>query len=119
MQYFDVCNGDADGLIARHQYRLTFPVPSDQLTLVTGPKRDVALLSRVESLLFAPDVDVSVFDVSFDQNADAARRLLDAGTSIRYFDHHRASNLKPHPLLSRIHRHVRKRCAPASSSIAI
>lgn len=100
MQYFDVCNGDADGLIARHQYRLSFPVAPSQLTLITGVKRDVALLSRVESFLCAPDADVSVFDVSFDQNVGAAWRLLDAGASIRYFDHHRASSFRPHPRLS-------------------
>ena len=34
MRYIDVFNGDADSLIARHQFRLSFPVPYGKLTLV-------------------------------------------------------------------------------------
>lgn len=104
MQFFDVCNGDADGLIARHQFRLSYPIPSDRMTLVTGTKREVALLSRVDIRSVAADhvtkgADISVFDISFDQNAESARCLLEAGATIRYFDHHRASRLQPHPHL--------------------
>lgn len=100
MRYIDVCNGDADGLIARHQFRLSFPVPADELALITGAKREVALLSRVDIRSAAPAAtDISVFDISYDQNASHARLLLDAGATIRYFDHHRASLLQPHPQL--------------------
>ncbi|MEO8383692.1 MAG: hypothetical protein ABI583_00510 [Betaproteobacteria bacterium] len=44
MQYFDACNGDADGLIASHQFRLSFPVPAERVTLITSTKRDMSLL---------------------------------------------------------------------------
>ena len=44
MADFDVFNGDADGLCALHQLRLLEP---REATLVTGPKRDIALLQRV------------------------------------------------------------------------
>lgn len=101
MQFFDVFNGDADGLIARHQFRLSFPVPLDHLTLVTGSKREVSLLSRVDVRSIAADAaDISVFDISYDQNAESALRLLEAGATIRYFDHHRAHRLQAHPRLA-------------------
>jgi hypothetical protein len=100
MQYFDVCNGDADGLIARHQFRLSFPAAPEHLTLITGAKRDIALLSRVDVQRAAQDAtDISVFDISYDRNAVEALLLLDAGARIRYFDHHRASRLQTHPQL--------------------
>ena len=44
MKHFDVFNGDADGICALHQLRLAKPLQS---LLITGVKRDVALLSRV------------------------------------------------------------------------
>ena len=99
-RFFDVFNGDADGLIARHQYRLSFPVPCTDLTLITGSKREVSLVSRVDlSGIFADAVDISVFDISYDQNEASVQRLLDAGAAIRYFDHHRATRLLSHPQL--------------------
>ena len=101
MHYFDVCNGDADGLIARHQFRLSFPVAGTDLTLVTGSKRETSLLSRVDpSLRETNGADISVFDLSYDQNAESARRLLEGGASIRYFDHHLANCFQPHPRLA-------------------
>ena len=101
MHSFDVCNGDADGLIARHQYRLSFPLPAERVTLVTGLKREVALLLRVETQVAdLKKTDICVFDISYDQNAASALRLLEAGATIRYFDHHRASQLRLHPRLA-------------------
>jgi hypothetical protein len=94
MPTYDVFNGDADGLIARHQYRLAFP--ASHIRLVTGVKRDVALLSRVEA---SPGDHVFVFDVSYDTNAESAQELLQRGVHISYFDHHRATLLTAHPLL--------------------
>ena len=44
---FDVFNGDADGICALHQLRLTYPVSA---TLITGAKRDIKLLEKVEAL---------------------------------------------------------------------
>lgn len=100
MRYFDVFNGDADGLIARHQFRLAFPVPAVDVTLITGTKRDISLLKQIPvQAKLVLDADISVFDISYDQNADRARELLEAGATMRYFDHHRASKLRSHPRL--------------------
>ena len=46
MPLIDVFNGDADGLCALHQLRLADPADSE---LVTGPKRDISLLKRVQA----------------------------------------------------------------------
>ena len=62
MRYFDVFNGDADGICALHQLRLADPVDSQ---LVTGLKRDIELLKTVP----ARDGDVvTVLDLSLDQS---------------------------------------------------
>jgi len=101
MRYFDVCNGDADGLIARHQFRLAFPVPTVDVTLITGTKRDISLLRQIPAQTkLVLDADISVFDISYDQNADRVLELLEAGATIRYFDHHRANKLQAHQRLA-------------------
>lgn len=82
MQYFDVFNGDADGICALHQMRLATPVKS---TLVTGVKRDISLLKK--TLADAGD-QILVLDISLDKNRDDLIRLLGQGCSIEYFDHH-------------------------------
>ena len=46
------------------------------------------------------NTDIFVFDISHDQNAASAQRLLEAGATIRYFDDHRASQLRLHPRLA-------------------
>lgn len=88
---YDVFNGDADGLCALHQLRLAEPLAS---TLITGVKRDIALLRHVPP---QAGIQVNVFDISLDSNADALQQLLAAGASVRYFDHHSASRLPQHP----------------------
>jgi hypothetical protein len=85
--YFDVFNGDADGICALHQLRLSKPVES---TLITGVKRDISLLSCVEAQ--AEDV-VTVLDISLDKNRDALKRLLTIGAQVQYFDHHFAGDI--------------------------
>src|SRR5450755_1583072 len=86
MRYIDVFNGDADGICALQQLRLADPVDS---TLVTGLKRDIALLDPVR----AGDGDlVTVLDVSLDRNRAALERLLEAGAVVHYFDHHFAGD---------------------------
>ncbi len=91
MAHFDVFNGDADGLCALQQLRLADPLES---TLVTGVKRDVALLKRVA----AQTGDwVTVLDIGLDANRDAAVALLDRGVRIRYFDHHFPGEVPCHP----------------------
>ena len=82
MNHIDVFNGDADGICALIQLRLAMPV---EATLVTGVKRDVALLDRVDG---GHGDTVTVLDVSLDVNRAALSRLLDAGAHVDYFDHH-------------------------------
>ncbi len=91
MTHYDVFNGDADGICALQQLRLA--VPQDAI-LVTGVKRDVALLRQVPC---APDARVAVFDISLDQNREALLALLEAGAQVTYFDHHHAGALPVHP----------------------
>jgi hypothetical protein len=90
---FDVFNGDADGLCALHQLRLAAPA---EAVLVTGPKRDIALVERVEA---AAGDRVTVLDVSLDRNRGALERLLARGVSVQWFDHHYAGVIPSHPLL--------------------
>ena len=93
MNQFDVFNGDADGICALQQLRLAQPGES---TLVTGVKRDIALLGRVPA---APGDEVTVLDVSLDKNREPLVRLLERGVRVRYFDHHFAGDIPAHPLL--------------------
>jgi len=90
MRRFDVCNGDADGLCAVLQWRLHEP---GEATLVTGLKRDIALLQRVPC-----DVadEVLVCDLSLQRNRLALQQLLEAGVRVRYFDHHAAGEVPQH-----------------------
>ncbi len=90
---FDVFNGDADGLCALQQLRLSDPRASH---LVTGVKRDIALLDRVEA---AAGDEVVALDISFDVNRRAALGLAERGVNLRYFDHHYAGAVPPHPRL--------------------
>ena len=93
MRNIDVFNGDADGLCSLRQLRLAEPVDS---LLVTGPKRDISLLERVEA---DPGDSVTVLDVSLERNRAALFRLLERGVRVRYFDHHFAGEVPTHPNL--------------------
>lgn len=93
MACFDVFNGDADGLCALQQLRLCEPSES---TLVTGVKREIGLLSRVDA---ADGDQITVLDVSLDKNRAALLAVLNRGASIRYFDHHFPGEIPKHPLL--------------------
>ena len=62
-------------------------------TLVTGVKRDIALLRRVPLL---SDADVTVLDVSLDQNREPLLALLQCGARLEYFDHHFAGDIPRH-----------------------
>ncbi len=86
-------NGDADGLCALQQLRLA---ETPRGTLVTGVKRDITLLRRIQGR--AGDT-VTVLDVSLHRNREDILRLLESGISVRYFDHHDAGALPRHPLL--------------------
>ena len=89
---FDVCNGDADGLCAVVQWHLEDTRPAE---LVTGLKRELALLARVVDAQAGDQVNV--FDLSMQRNRADLLRLLDQGVHVRYFDHHASGGLPSHP----------------------
>ncbi len=93
MSYIDVFNGDADGICSLIQLRNANPQNSE---LVTGIKRDIQLLKRVNA---RPDDYVSVLDISFEKNSVDVQRLLDQGATIVYYDHHRIGIPVKHPRL--------------------
>ena len=90
----DVFNGDADGICALHQLRLAFPAASN---LVTGIKRDIDLLQRVEA---GPGDEVTVLDLALSKNRDALLAMLDKGVKVSYFDHHVSESIPGHPNLT-------------------
>jgi len=87
MQFYDIFNGDADGICALQQLRLEEPRAS---VLVTGVKRDVHLLDRVNA---AAGDELTVLDISLKTNAGDVKRPLAAGARLRYFDHHEAGDV--------------------------
>ena len=91
MTNYDVFNGDTDGIFAWHQLRLTHPKDA---ILITGVKRDVGLVSRVD--VSEGDM-VTVMDVSHAKNRKDVQRLLDSGAIVEYFDHHNTGELIDHP----------------------
>lgn len=93
MQY-DVFNGDADGICALHQLRLAEPVTANEL--VTGVKRDIALLRRVT--VDAGD-HVCALDISLDKNRTDLESILERGADVLYIDHHYAGEIPEHPRL--------------------
>ncbi|PID41443.1 MAG: acetyltransferase [Proteobacteria bacterium] len=94
MQY-DVFNGDADGICALYQYRLANPVSKSRL--ITGVKRDIALLERLEDV---ENADINVFDLSMHTNMTGLHKLLKKGNRIFYCDHHFPGDIPDSPLLS-------------------
>lgn len=90
MTFYDIFNGDADGICALQQLRLAQPRSSE---LITGVKRDIALVARVPAA--AGDM-LTVLDVSFEENRAALLPLLDAGAYCVYFDHHFPGDLPSH-----------------------
>lgn len=91
MKFYDVYNGDADGLCALLQLRLTTPRES---TRVSGVKRDICLLERVD----ARDGDtIVVADISLDANRAALQRALQQGAQVTWFDHHFPGEIPQHP----------------------
>jgi hypothetical protein len=90
MTHYDVFNGDADGLCSLHQLRLEEPRES---VLMTGVKRDIALLARVGA---QTGDTVTVLDISAATNRSALEGLLERGVAVQYFDHHFAGELPRH-----------------------
>jgi len=93
-------NGDADGLCALQQLRLASGQGGPAEVLITGVKRDIALLERVA----ATSGDLcTVLDVSLDVNRKGLVAVLAAGATVRYFDHHFAGEI---PASDRLELHI-------------
>lgn len=82
MTTYDVFNGDADGICSLLQLRQAVPCES---TLITGIKRDIKLLEKVEAI---SGDQINVLDVSLDKNRSELIRNLDNGADVLYIDHH-------------------------------
>ncbi|HIF53837.1 MAG: DHH family phosphoesterase [Methylococcales bacterium] len=89
----DVFNGDADGICALIQLRLTQPLTSQ---LVTGVKRDIHLLN---DLKVQQGDKVTVLDISLAKNSQSVQRLLAQGAHVFYVDHHQTGEIPAHPHL--------------------
>ena len=90
MRFYDIFNGDADGICALQQLRLEEPRAAER---VTGVKRDIRLLDRVKA---AAGDELTVLDISLRSNAGALAQLLGAGAQVRWFDHHAAGEIPRH-----------------------
>ena len=73
MSDIDIFNGDADGICSLIQLRLSEPRAS---TLITGVKRDISLVDRVDCQ--AGDRGPGL-DVSLDRNRGRVVDVLDVG----------------------------------------
>jgi hypothetical protein len=98
MQKIDVFNGDADGICALHQLRLAQPQP--EARLITGVKRDIALLRQIEE---ERDSQVTALDISLDKNRASLLKLLGNGCTVFYADHHYAGEV---PVSERLTVHI-------------
>jgi len=97
--HIDVFNGDADGLCALQQLRLAEPLTPTPV-LVTGVKRHTRLVDDVQALRRRlHGARVTVLDVAFRDNRGGVERLLAAGASVRYFDHHMPGEVPRHAAL--------------------
>lgn len=93
---YDLFNGDADGICALLQLRKAEP---REATIVTGVKRDINLLGKVEAV--AGD-QITVLDVSMDKNIAALKSALEQGASVFYVDHHFPGDIPEHDNLTAI-----------------
>lgn len=93
--YYDVFNGDADGICALHQLRLAEPRPT--AGLISGVKRDIRLLRQISSI---KDAFVTVLDISLASNREDLESLLANNCRVFYVDHHFAGSLPDSPALT-------------------
>lgn len=93
MADFDVFNGDADGICSLVQLRLD---EARDATLVTGVKRDISLLRRVDA---TSGDRVTALDISMEKNIEPLQKILDAGAHVFYADHHRPGDIPEHERL--------------------
>lgn len=93
-----VFNGDADGLCALQQLLLKDAGPglSVEPQLITGVKRDIRLLEKIAD---RSNANITVLDISLDQNRSALQQLLRQQNRVLYIDHHYAGEIPASPLL--------------------
>lgn len=96
MKYYDVFNGDADGICSLLQLRLAQPKKSE---LITGIKRDIQLLEKTPA---GKDDEVTALDISMHKNKSALQRILAAGAKVLYIDHHLSGEIPEHENLHAI-----------------
>ncbi len=90
---YDVFNGDADGILSLVQWRLVHPKSTQ---LVTGVKRDIALLER---LTVTAGDELVVLVISMAKNQLGLQRALQAGAHVFYADHHPPGDIPAHSAL--------------------
>ena len=101
-KYIDVFNGDADGIFSLIQWRKSYPLTAqDQQILITGVKRDIALVSKIDDAL-SDQSNITVLDVSFDKNHEDVKRVMENCHSLFYCDHHKADKLFDHKNLTAV-----------------
>lgn len=89
--HYDVFNGDADGIIALLQLRLsTGKEQPDESVLITGVKRDISLLKQVD---VEQASTVTVLDISLEKNSEPLKELLNNAVEVFYIDHHRTGDV--------------------------
>jgi hypothetical protein len=93
---YDIFNGDADGICALLQLRKAEP---REARLVTGVKRDINLLGKIEP---GTGDRVTVLDVSMDKNQAGLQQALESGAEVFYVDHHFPGDIPEHPGLTAI-----------------
>ncbi len=98
MEYFDIFNGDADGICALQQLRLAKPRP--EAHVITGVKRNIRLLENAALQNLDETAHLTVLDISLESNLKPLQKLLAAGHSIFYVDHHTATHCPTHPHLT-------------------
>lgn len=91
--YFDVFNGDADGICALIQLRLDQPLAAN---LITGIKRDIQLLDK---FTVSSGDYLTVLDISLQKNSARINEFLSQGAHIFYVDHHQPGDIPKHPHL--------------------
>jgi len=79
---FSVCNGDADGLCSAVQWFMHEPSPA---TLVTGLKRELALLDRVDC---GVGDEINIFDIAMSRKSHRTAALARSRRACALFDHH-------------------------------
>lgn len=91
--FYDIFNGDADGIIALLQLRLNNPIESQ---LVTGVKRNIQL---VQSVTATADDSLTILDISMEKNIEGLNSALQQGADVFYADHHRCGDIPVHDKL--------------------